>query len=257
MQLRDAISDRLANLRHAIEKGDGDASFELGCLFDDGETDEAGGHVIRPNAKRAVAAYRRAIELGRAEALLNLGYCYAKGRGVRRSQERELRCYTELWRLRRDWAAAANAACVCRDRGNLRAAFAWWAKAAAAGGGDELVNVGYCRYYGIGVRQDRAQAMAMFRRACRTADITVFGRDEARYHLAVAYLDRGRPADRQRARALLARANRDNDYPEAGALLEQLKTGGDIRPCRCVRGLARKANGQAPCAPHRRARDRR
>jgi TPR repeat protein len=251
------IERRLTTLRRAIEKGDGDASFELGCLFDDGETDHAGGQVIRPDAKKAVAAYRRAVELGRVEALLNLGMCYANGRGVRRSQERELRCYAELWRLRRDWAAAANTACVCRARENLRAAFAWWAKAVAAGGGDELVNLGYCRYYGIGVRRDPTRAMEAFRRACRTTDITVFSKEEARYHLAVAHLDLGGAANRRRARALLARANRDADYPEAGALLDQLQAGGDVRPCRCVRGLARKAPGQAPCVVHRRARDRR
>jgi TPR repeat protein len=169
--------------------------------------------LFRRDAKRAVAAYRRAIELGCVEALLNLGICYANGRGVPRSQERELSCYTALWRIRRDPAAAANAACVFRDRGDVRTAFRWWRRA---------------------------------------ADITVFDQEAARYHLAVAHLDRGRSADRQRARAVPARANRDDDYPEPEALPGQLKTGGDVRPCRCVRGLARKANGQAPCLVHRR-----
>ena len=53
----------------------------------------------------------------------------------------------------------------------MRRAFEWW-KAAAAGDAGAYVCLGYCLYYGIGVRRDTAKALMAFRRAGRQANIS-------------------------------------------------------------------------------------
>jgi TPR repeat protein len=112
------------------------------------------------------------------------------------------------------------------------------------------VAVGYCYYYGLGVRQDRAEAAASFRRARKGIFISDCGREEALYHLAVAYLDRPGSRSRGQVRPLLATANVDDDYPEARDLLAQLDAGAALRPCRCRRGWYTRIAGQAACAVH-------
>jgi TPR repeat protein len=141
-------------------------------------------------------------------------------------------------------------ATVHRDLGRIRRAFEWWQKAAAAGDGGAFVDLGYCLYYGLGVRRDAAKALIAFRRAGRQTNISEWEREEAHYHRAVAHLDRGDRGDIARARGLLTRANVDDDYVEARSLLAQLDEKARILPCRCRRGLNRDVAGQAPCVPH-------
>jgi len=246
-----SFRDRVAGLRTDAEQGHAEASFELGCLLEDGLVDARGQHLVPPDLAAAVAAYQRAVELGDLEALLNLGVCYDRGNGVRRNRRRALLCYSKLWKARRYAGAATNIATVYRDDGDLRRAFQWLRRAASTGSGDATADMGYWLYYGIGVRRDVAKARSAFHRAAQSRDISDFDREEALYLLAVAHLDRSGLQNRAQARALLTRANADGDYPEAGALVAQLDLETEPVPCRCRRGLDRHVRGQAPCDVHR------
>ncbi len=239
-------------LRHRADQGDADASFELGCLLEEGVIGKDRRRIIAPAPVKAVAAYRRAVKLGDLGALLNLGVCHDNGIGVRRNKHRALLCYLRLWNSTRDGSAASNIATVHRDVGDHRGAIRWWRKAVKAGDSGCLVDIGYCLCYGIGVRRDIAKALAKFTMACRTRNIAEFDREAAFFYRAVVHLDRGGGRNRTRARALLAGANADNDYPEARALLAQIDTEIEPTPCRCRRGWLQTVAGQAPCALHRR-----
>jgi TPR repeat protein len=163
-----------------------------------------------------------------------------------------LRCYTRLWKARQDGGAAANIATVHRDRGDLARAFRWMRKAAAAGNDSAFADLSYWLYYGIGVRRNRAQALAALNRASESQRLCEFDVEWVLYQQAVVHLDHGCQANQSTARALLARANVDDDYPEARALLHQIAKGTSPRPCRCRRGLNRTVRGQALCPLHQR-----
>jgi hypothetical protein len=143
-----------------------------------------------------------------------------------------------------------NIAILYRDMANHRRAVAWWRKAVAAGDGDAFVDLGYCLQYGIGVRANSREAREAFETAIGADLITEYGREEARYHLALLHLDSPGAAGAKRAAALLADATRDGDYPEASALLSEISFGAS-RACRCRRGLRRRIKGQAACPQHK------
>ena len=155
-----------------------------------------------------------------------------------------------------DATASNNIAVTYRKLGNFRRAFQWWRRTAGPHDGDAWLEVGYCLQYGIGTRRDPTGAIRAYRRAIRTYYTTAYACEEARYHLAVALLDRGEVRHRREARGLLARAAKDGDYPQATDLLEQVGEESPLRICRCRRGLARRLGGKAHCPLHRRPRVR-
>ena len=67
------------------------------------------------------------------------------------------------------------------------------------------------------------------------------------YHLAVTYLDQDK---RQVEIPLLSRAAADGDYPEASAVMVQIRQGQDVNPCRCRRHIRKELGGHAQCALH-------
>jgi TPR repeat protein len=115
------------------------------------------------------------------------------------------------------------------------------------GDGDAMVDAGYCYQYGIGVRKNIAVARRLYRRAIPVRDISMWGREEAFYHLAVSYLDADKP---KLALPLLKRAAKDGDYPEAAAVFRQLDAKEAVEPCRCRRFIRKSLRGHAECAVH-------
>ncbi len=176
---------------------------------------------------------------------------------------------SEVARLKRllrsgDDMQISNIAATYRMAGNSRRAFEWWRRAAArkvivhwlprpVDDGMALLELGYCYQYGIGVRRDERAACMAYRAAARSKWIDEFSREEALYHLAVAYLDldKGR-RNRSRAAKLLCEAAADGDYPQAADLLSRLESDGPVAVCRCRRRLRRSLGGQAQCALHQR-----
>jgi TPR repeat protein len=156
-----------------------------------------------------------------------------------------------------DSVARMNLAVAYRDLDNYRRAFFWWNKLANEGEGDAALDVGYCYQYGIGVRRNQLAAEAAYKKAIKSIQpctISQWDREEAMYHYAVLLLDRGtdEPRYKQRAIALLNRANEDDDYPAASILLKQLKQNKALTICSCRRERWRNSKGQARCELHRR-----
>jgi TPR repeat protein len=151
-----------------------------------------------------------------------------------------------------DTTASNNVAATYRELGNFRRAFQWWRRTAGPKDGDAWFEVGYCLQYGIGTRRDPTAAIRAYRRAIRSYYTTMYGCEEAQYHLAVALLDRGAMRYRREVEHLLSRAAEEGDYPEAADLLEQVGEKKPSRICRCRRGLARRLGGKTHCPLHRR-----
>jgi len=68
------------------------------------------------------------------------------------------------------------------------------------------------------------------------------------YGLAVSFVDAG---PRSHAMPLLKAAAADGDYPEAMAVLEQIRDKKAVEPCRCRRFIRKTLLGHAACGVHR------
>lgn len=244
----ETFATRLARLRNMAQAGNADAWWILGSALDDGEPDGRGGFRVRPDLRGAFDAFSRATRGGHRTAWLSLGYCHDTGRGTRKDPAAARRCYTRCWRATAHPGAASNLGTWYRDRGRLRDAVRWYRRAALFGDGEARLTLGYCLYYGLGVRTNLAAALACWRDLDDTPNITPYGREEAWYLRAVAHVDAGR---RTLAASLLMQAAADGDYPEADDLLAQLRAGNTPVPCRCRRRLDRRIRGHARCERHR------
>src|SRR5439155_9492924 len=237
---------RTALLRREALAGKVGAMADLGLLLQEGIQDERGRAIVRRNPRAGFRLLLRAAVNGDTSAAFSLGYAYDVGLGTRRDKRQALRWYRRACRAGRS-TAALNIAIVHRDDRNLRLAFRWWRRAAELGDGDGAVDVGYCYQYGIGTRPRVRLACRMYKAALTSKIITASGREEAMYHLAVAYLDEGRAG---LALPLLVRAAADGDFPEAESLLDQIRSKNTIVPCRCRRDLLKTLPGHAPCPRH-------
>jgi len=219
---------------------------DLGLTLADGIQDDHGRVLVRRNAPYAVRLFRWAIANGDESAASSLGYAYDLGRGVRRNTAIALLWYRRA--VRHGYTGAAgNIATVYRDRGDFHAMFRWQLRGAAMGDGDDMVDAGYSYQYGIGVRKNVGSARKLYRRALASKNITVWGKEEGLYQLALTYVDAGAP---RHALPLLDSAAKDHDYPEAAALLKQLSTGSGVEACRCRRGIRKVLRGHANCSIH-------
>ena len=250
LALRESGSPRryVALLTRALRAGDADALVDFAVLQQEGYRDQRGRVLVRANPKAAARAFLQAASAGTRSAFHALGYCFDVGLGVRRNTERALKWYRCAWRHGGE-TAAANIATVYRERGLLRRAVAWWKRAMEAGVHEEIVELGYCYQYGIGVRRDARNAIACYRLAIRSRNIIESEREAAMYHLAVLYLD-SQPPNRPKAVTLLERASIDRDYPEAMKLLAQLLQRQPLVPCRCRRDRVKTLPGNARCELH-------
>jgi TPR repeat protein len=147
--------------------------------------------------------------------------------------------------------ASNNIAATYREIGNRRRAFHWWRRTAGPHDGSAWLEVGYCAQYGIGTCRDRSAAIRCYRQAIKTYHTSEFAQEEARYHLAVALIDRDDARGRREAQHLLSQAAEDGDYKQATDLLLQLSDTKPRRICRCRRELPRRLGGKARCPLHR------
>jgi TPR repeat protein len=160
--------------------------------------------------------------------------------------------YIRKWRpkaVRGDTVAMSNVAAACRILENFRLAARWYRRASEHRDGDALTEWGYCLQHGVGIRRDERAAERAYRAAIRSKWITDYCREEAMYHLAVLLLSRRSAASRRAAARLLRVASADEDYPQAQALLANVKSA-DIRDiCVCRRHL-RPRLAQRHCPVH-------
>jgi TPR repeat protein len=148
--------------------------------------------------------------------------------------------YIRKWRtkaVRGDSIAMSNVAAAYRILEKFRLASRWYKKAAAQGDGDAMTEWGYCLQHGVGVRRNEKSAEREYRRAIASQWITDYCREEAMYHLAVLLLGKRTVSSRRAATRLLRLANADQDYPQALALLRDLKSMNIKQVCICRRQL--------------------
>ena len=131
----------------------------------------------------------------------------------------------------------SNVAAAYRILENFKLAAQWYKKAAEEGDGDAMTDWGYCLQHGVGVRRDEKAAEQMYRSAIASKSITDFSREEAMYHLAVLMLGRRSSSARRAAVRLLHGASADGDYPQAEALLRNVKSADAWNVCICRRHL--------------------
>jgi TPR repeat protein len=236
----------MAELRRRVSQGNLSAMCDLGMWLQEGSQDRKGRSILRSNPAYAFRLLKAAAEGGYKEAAASLGYAYDVGLGTKRNKRQGVRWYTVDYRNGHS-GGAANLATVCRDFGDLRGAFGWLMRAAALGDGDAMGDAGYCYQYGIGVRKNIASARRMYRRAIAARDISMGGREEALYQLGVSYVDAGKPI---LAMPLLKRAALDGDFPEAQAVLAQIRLKQEVTPCRCRRFIVKTLRGHAVCPVH-------
>jgi S1-C subfamily serine protease len=79
-------SGTIAELKANAEKGDADAQFNLGAIYDEGKD-------VAQNYAEAVKWFRKAAEQGDARAQNNLGSYYAKGYGVAKDDTEAVKWY--------------------------------------------------------------------------------------------------------------------------------------------------------------------
>jgi len=151
-----------------------------------------------------------------------------------------------------DVVAANNIAAEYRIMGRQRLAFLWWKKAAYLGGGDAWLEVGYCYHHGIGTRRNLKAAAEAYDSAIRSQAIVQYGLEEAMYHRAVLVLQsKSSRWARANASKLLRQASKDDDYPQATALLSTIGSMLPVQTCCCRRFLRRSLGGSAHCPLHR------
>jgi TPR repeat protein len=251
-----ASAGYVERLRRAARAGDAEARWELGTHHHDGLYDARGRVLVRRNRRLAARWFAAAAEAGHAGAMNNLAVLLADGDGVPRDLARPLALHRRC--LRTDPGLAASNIAMCyRNRGKNALAARWMRRAVEEGDGESLVDLGYALLYGIGVRRDPAQAVALFRRAIRSSSIIELWREEAMVHLASAHArGEGVPRSVSRAISCLARASKDGDYPEAARGLALVRAGRTAELCRCRRGRVGPFPGNATCPRHRAGRGR-
>jgi TPR repeat protein len=203
--------------------GDRDAEWGVADRYADGCKDKRGKVIVRRSATKAARWFRRAAEHGSGSAQNNLGVLLGNGNGVRKNVGEAL-----LW-LRKahragDPCAAQNIAVTYRENGDLKTAFKWFRRAAEAGDGDALIQLGIHYYWGKGVRNNPRAAIRCFRAATKVKNISGMGRDDAFFFLGIAHHEgRGVQASIPNAKKFFKQANIDSDHVAADKMLSKLR----------------------------------
>jgi len=137
--------------------------------------EEAGNYDL---ARRSL---ERGAALGDAGCMMGLAYIHdVGGLGAKEDKHRAMRLYRSAWR--KGWSGAANnIAVLYRERGNHRAMFQWFKRAADAGDGGAHLDLAKCYLAGTGVRKDVQAALRCLATAIDTdlESITEAEREEA------------------------------------------------------------------------------
>ena len=97
------------------------------------------GNGVTKDFKKAVSYYEKAVDLGSADAMNNLGFCYEEGKGVDQNYGKALELYTkaaEKNHARAQYHIATFYEKGCGVKKNWKTAKEWYEKAAANGDAD-------------------------------------------------------------------------------------------------------------------------
>lgn len=127
--------------------------------------------------------YERGAALGDPACWHALGFMFDVGQGVEADRDRAMRCYKAAWRSR--YAVAANnIAVLYREKGDRRAAFRWFERAAEAGDHGAYLEMAKCYQHGAGTRKSPDAAVRCLARVAGGMSVSEAEREEAEALLA-------------------------------------------------------------------------
>ena len=157
----------------------GEYEYMWGHLYEDGIG------AVEQDFEQAAHWFRRAAELGMADAQYRLGYAYSHGVGVGQDIGQAVHWFRKAADQGQEeaqyylgWSLAYG---VAEEKDPEQAAY-WWKKEAELGDADAQYALGLAYHLGEGVEQDFEQAVHWWKKAAEQ------GRAKAQYHLGEAYL---------------------------------------------------------------------
>lgn len=171
----------ICNWPEDFQDNDDDESEDDESIFRDEECDDAetyyrtaedyyyGRNGKAQDYEEAVNWYNKAAELGHAEALYSLGYCYEKGEGVDFDEGEAFEWYlkaAELGHLR----SQTEVGRLFYMTDQYEEAVPWLLKAGERDDVDAQRLLGYCYEVGLGVDKDKNEAIKWYKRAAAQGD---------------------------------------------------------------------------------------
>lgn len=193
-------SEALRYYSLAADKGHAGALLNFGLLCNVLEPNEAG-------RQKALDAFRRSAELGNSMARVAIAFHLISSPEGQQEALEQLRAAADEKNAQ---ATCALGVCTLEGRCGLKAdpseAFRLFDAAATLGHADAICNVAYCYEQGIGVKQNAAQAVALYRELLSRKDVP-----QAMYNLALCLLEgRGCEQDKHAGVVWLFKAARAN-----------------------------------------------
>jgi TPR repeat protein len=123
---------------------------------------------VNQSFTEAVKWYRKAAEMGNADAQCELGDCYSDGHGIEKNDHEAACWYFKSARQGNATAQLRIGFCYYFGKGvtqNYKEAVKWYCKSAEQGNSFAQNSLGYCYYNGTGVEQNYSEAVKWYRKA--------------------------------------------------------------------------------------------
>jgi TPR repeat protein len=151
-------AEHLARLRRHVENEVPEAITFLGFAYNSGH------YGLVKNVKKSAKIWKRAVELGDVDAMVNLGSLYEKGSGVKLDKKKAERLY-RMAADRGDAVAQSNLGALLYSDEKFEEAFRYYALAADQGYTDGETNLGCCYRDGEGTEVDLGKTRYWLERA--------------------------------------------------------------------------------------------
>jgi TPR repeat protein len=122
----------------------------------------------RGHLRKALELFKAAASAGDRSALLNVGFFYDKGLGVRRNATSAVRWYKKAYRCG-NASAAHNIGIIWRDRQKHQRALAWFQRATKLG--DDSSNLGIAQYH-LQIKDEPRRAIPFLQRVIRSEKVS-------------------------------------------------------------------------------------
>ncbi|EGB06372.1 hypothetical protein AURANDRAFT_29293 [Aureococcus anophagefferens] len=158
-------AEALAQVRRHVENEVPEAITCLGDMYRKGQLG------LVKSDKKAAKIYRRAVELGDVDAIVNLGLLHETGRGVKLDKKKAERLYRAA-ADRGHATAQDNLGNVLRSEEKFEEAVRYFVLAADQGYTNAEHNLGYCYHTGKGTEVDLGKARYWYERAAAKGNET-------------------------------------------------------------------------------------
>jgi uncharacterized protein len=173
----------------------------------------------------ALTLLRQAVDRGEAEAMVNLGYLYARGQGVARDPAAALALYRRAAAMGDgEGMNAVGFRAYYAQPPDVQGAIHWWCLAIQRGNSRAMANLAGLYAVGQGVPRDPAEARDLWQQSAARGDVgaaAVLGQDLAadatlpvavRQH-GMALLQQAARQGNARAQAVLRKAGDNEEFP--------------------------------------------